>query len=161
SLTKSLTLSHDQNSLSFEFAALSYASPERTVYRYRLDGLESEWNELDSTRRFVRYTTLAPGAYVFRVQRRARRSHWIEAGVQLNIMVLPPWGRTWWFGVFSALALAIMVWLAYWFHMRQVTQRLNLRFEERLAERARIARDLHDTLLQSFQGVILKFSAVK
>ena len=70
SVTKSLTLTYKQNVFGFEFSALSYANPQGNRYRYRLEGLEEQWNETDSSRRFVTYTTLAPGHYVFRVQGR-------------------------------------------------------------------------------------------
>ena len=68
SFTRSVTLTPSQNIFSFEFSALSYSNPTQNRYRYRLEGLEKEWNERDSTRRLVTYTTLAPGDYVFRVQ---------------------------------------------------------------------------------------------
>ena len=80
SLTDSLVLSHQQLIFSFEFAALSFANPSLTRYRYKLEGLESGWNEVDATERSVRYTTLSPRDYVFRVQSRTNRGAWNENG---------------------------------------------------------------------------------
>jgi hypothetical protein len=80
--------------LSFDFSALNYVDPARTRYRYRLEGLESKWNETDSTRRTVTYTTLPAGNYTLRVQARATRGDWTESGVALPIHILPPWYAT-------------------------------------------------------------------
>jgi ligand-binding sensor domain-containing protein/signal transduction histidine kinase len=149
-LTKSLTVSHAQNTLSFEFAALSYVNPQRTRYRYRLEGLESDWNEVDSTQRFARYTTLPSRKYVFRVQSRTSRSAWSENGVGVRIQVLPPWWDTWTAWVAWVLAFCLSLWAAYRLRVGHVAGQLELRFEERLMERTRIAGELHDTLLQGF-----------
>ncbi|HYR41385.1 MAG TPA: triple tyrosine motif-containing protein, partial [Terriglobia bacterium] len=158
SVTKHLTLSHAQNNLSFEFAALSYANPQQTRYRYRLDGLESDWTEVDSSQRFARYTSLAPGNYVFRVQSRTSRAPWSEREAAVGILILPPWWSTGWFRTACALAVVMMLWFAYRFRVRQLAAQLNLRFEERLAERTRIARDLHDTLLQGFLSASMQLN---
>ena len=74
---------------SFDFSALSYVDPARTRYRYRLEELESKWNETDSTRRTVTYTTLPAGDYTLRVQARTTRGDWNENGVALQIRILP------------------------------------------------------------------------
>jgi len=156
SLSESVKLSHQQSSFSFEFSALSFVSPERTRYRYRLEPLEKDWNEVDSSRRFARYTTVAPGEYVFRVQSRTSRSAWSESGAMVNVVVLPPWWSTWWFRMLCTMAFGGMAWLAYWLRLHQLTRQMNLRFEERLSERARIAQELHDTLLQGFLSVSMQ-----
>src|SRR5260221_8727694 len=95
SLTDSLTLSHKQRIFSFEFAALSGASPYQTRYRYKLEGLEARWNEVDATHRSARYTTLAPGDDVSRVQSRSSRGAWNGKGAEVRIQILPPWWDTW------------------------------------------------------------------
>ena len=150
SFTDSLILSHQQRAFAFEFAALSYANPLETRYRYKLNGLETEWNEVDATQRLARYTTLAPGNYVFRVQGRINRGAWNEKGAGVNIRIMPPWWGTWWFRTACALTIGLMIWVTYRYRFRQVLGQLNTRFEERLSERTRIARELHDTLLQGF-----------
>lgn len=118
----SLTLTHAQSVFSFEFSALSFASPERNHYRYRLEGLESKWNETDSTRRFVTYTTLAPAEYVFRVQGSNNRGVWNEKGVSLHIRILPPWWGTWWFRVLCSAACVTLLWAAYQVRTRQLQE---------------------------------------
>jgi signal transduction histidine kinase len=160
SVTKALTLPHNQNTFSFEFAALSYADPERIRYRYRLDRLENRWNEVASTQNVARYPLIAPGEYVFRVEAWTPRGVWTEPGAEVRIVILPPWWSTWSFRLAAVAAFGFTALLFYRLRLHEVTRRLNLIFEERLAERTRIARDFHDTLLQSFQGVLLNFHAV-
>ena len=98
---------------SLDFSALTYADPARTRYRYRLDGLESKWNETDSTRRTVTYTTLPTGSYTLRVQARATRGDWTESSVALQLRILPPWYATWYFRSLCAAVLLTILWLAY------------------------------------------------
>jgi signal transduction histidine kinase len=85
---------------------------------------------------------------------------WNEAGAAWNFSITPAYYQTTWFLGLCVLAAAGLTWLLYRLRLRQVTARLNLRMEERVNERTRLARDLHDTLLQSFQGVLLNFHAV-
>jgi ligand-binding sensor domain-containing protein/signal transduction histidine kinase len=160
-VTKSITLSHSQNILSFEFAALSYADPEGARYRYRLEGLESGWNEVASTQHFARYSTLAPAEYVFHVEARSSRGTWSEKGAEVRIVILPPWWATWPFRTAYVLAVGLMMWLIWRLRVRHLAKQLNLGFEERLRERTRIARELHDTLLQSFHGLLFRFQAAR
>jgi signal transduction histidine kinase len=160
SVTRAVTLSHNQNTFSFEFAALSYADPERIRYRYRLERLENRWNEVASTHNFARYPLIAPGEYVFHVEAWTPRGSWTEPGAEVRIVILPPWWSTWWFRLAAVVAFGFTALLFYRLRLHEVTERLNLVFEERFAERTRIARDFHDTLLQSFQGVLLNFHAV-
>ena len=156
----SLTLSPKQNVFSLEFSALSYTRPESTRYRYKLEGLQKDWYETDSNHRFVTYTTLPPGDYRFRVQAAANLGPWNEEGASLHITILPPWWATWWFRVISIAAFVLVLLGLYVFRLRQIAHEFNLGLEERVHERTRIARELHDTLLQSFQGVLLLFQAV-
>jgi signal transduction histidine kinase/streptogramin lyase len=160
SVARALTLSSSENTLSFEFADLSYADPERTRYRYRLGRLESGWNEVASTQHFVRYSTLAPGEYVFQVEARTSSGNWTGKGAEVRIVILPPWWSTWQCRLAYALALGLMMWFSWRLRVRQLAKQFNLQFEERLRERTRIARELHDTLLQSFHGLMLQFRAV-
>ncbi|MFZ0593533.1 MAG: two-component regulator propeller domain-containing protein [Bryobacteraceae bacterium] len=95
--TNSLTLTHRQSIFTIRFAALSYVAPERNRYRYRLEGLETQWNEVDSEQRSATYTNLSAGKYLFRVQASNNDGVWNNQGVALVITVLPPWWETWWF----------------------------------------------------------------
>jgi signal transduction histidine kinase/ligand-binding sensor domain-containing protein len=160
SFTKSLVLSYGQNNLSFEFTALSYADPERTRYRYKLDGLERTWNEVASTQRFARYTSLVPGKYKFQVEGRTIHENQWEKGAEICIVILPPWWSTWWFRTVCVLMIAFAVRWAYRLRVGQVGRQLDQRFKERLRERTRIAQDLHDTLLQNIAGLCLQIGGL-
>jgi signal transduction histidine kinase/ligand-binding sensor domain-containing protein len=161
SFARSLTFAPSQNIFSFEFSALSYSDPTRNRYRYRLEGLEPQWNERDSTRRFVTYTTLAPGDYTFRVQGSNSLGVWNTTGASVQIRVLGPWWTWWWVRAAFMLLTLTAITALYHFRVRRLAYQLDLRFEERLAERTRIARELHDTLLQSFHGLMFRFQAVR
>jgi signal transduction histidine kinase/streptogramin lyase len=157
SFAKDLILSHDQNVFPFSFAALSFTNPATNRYRYMLEDLEHDWNEAGSDRRQATYTTLPSGTYTFRVQGAARGGPWSEPGVALQIKILPPWWGTVWFKLACGILTPLTLWFASRLHLQKIAKQLNIRMEERVNERMRIARDLHDTLLQSFQGVLLQF----
>jgi signal transduction histidine kinase len=152
----SLTLSYRDTVFSFEFAALSYANSHKNRYRYRLEGFDPGWNEVNSGQRLAIYTNLDHGNYVFRVQGSNSDGVWNEAGVSLPILITPPWWRT---GTFRAICVGLflaLLWGAYRFRMRQVHHQFEMTLEARVGERTRIARELHDTLLQSFHGLLLR-----
>ena len=107
--TDSLTLTHAQSIFTLAFSALSYSAPHKNRYRYRLEGLEGEWNEMDSRRRQATYTNLSAGRYTFRVQASTNGEVWSEPGVRLGVVVLPPWWATWWFRTVSGIALLGLV----------------------------------------------------
>ena len=97
-----------------EFAALSYWAPEKNHYRYRLEGFETQWNEVDSGRRSATYTNLPAGKYTFRVQGSNNNDGiWNVKGVTLAITVQPPWWATWWFRSIAALLIVGIIWAAY------------------------------------------------
>jgi len=157
----SLTLSYQDNVFSFEFAALSYANSQKNRYRYKLEGFEPAWNEVGSKQRVATYTNLDPGKYVFRVQGSNSDGVWNEEGALLRILITPPWWKANWFRALCAGVFLAMLWGAYQFRVRQLQQEFNMRLGERLDERGRIARELHDTLLQSFQGLMFSFQAAR
>jgi ligand-binding sensor domain-containing protein/signal transduction histidine kinase len=159
SATQALTLFHSQNVFSFGFSSLSYAYSERNSYRYKLDPLEQQWNFTNSSRRFATYTTLAPGDYVFHVQGSNNHGLWNETGVSVPIRVLAPWWATWWFRTTSILVCVTLLWAAYQLRVLHLHHEFDMTLEARVSERTRIARDLHDTLLQSFQALLLRFQA--
>jgi signal transduction histidine kinase/ligand-binding sensor domain-containing protein len=159
--TDALTLPHDQNSFSLQFSALSFSSPSTNRYRYRLDGLDSDWHEAASDQRKAVYTTLPPGNYEFRVQGATIRGPWSEPGKRVHITILPPWWATWWFRASAVAALLLMLWTAYHRHLHRIKQELEIRVRERVSERTRIARELHDSLLQGFQGLMFRLQAVR
>lgn len=155
--TSAITLSDAQKNFSVEFAALDFLSSASTRYRYRMDGLDSHWNEVGSDQRVVSYTSLPSGTYVFRAQAAVGRNSWTRPGVTLRIRVLPPWWKSWWFATAIGAVLVMVAGAAYRYRLRSIARQYEMRLDERVRERTRIARELHDTLLQSFQGLLLRF----
>lgn len=144
-----IRISSSRQRITFGYAGLSLSNSERVRYRYRLEGFDHGWSEAVTTRETI-YTNLAPGRYAFRVMASNSDGLWNGAEATFPFEVQPMWWQTWWFRVSVLLLLGFFILLVYRLRMRQLTQQLNVRFEERLAERTRIAQDLHDTLLQGF-----------
>ena len=151
----SLTLSYRDNVFSFEFAALSYANSHKNRYRYKLEGFDPGWNEVGSKQRLATYTNLDPGNYVFRVQGSNSDGVWNEEGVSLPILITPPWWRTNWFRALCAAVCSGAAVGGLPVPCPAIAARIQHALEARVGERTRIARELHDTLLQSFQGLLL------
>lgn len=156
-----LTLPHNENDFSFGFSALSFRSPSTNRYRYRLDGLDTGWHEVGSSLRVASYTTLPPGDYEFHVQGATIRGPWSEPGKVLRITILPPWWATWWFRIGAATALFLALWGIYRAHLGSLEHDYEIRLTERVRERTRIARELHDSLLQGFQGLMFRLQGVR
>jgi ligand-binding sensor domain-containing protein/signal transduction histidine kinase len=161
SYTKRLTLTQQQSSFSLTFSTLSYSNPTSDRYRYRLEGLDKTWHEVGSDERVATYTTLPAGIYAFRVQGATSLGLWSDPGVALAIEILPPLWKTAWFLTSCAVCVLLLLWALYQARLRQIAHQFNLRLDGRVSERTRIARELHDTLLQSFQGVMLRFYAAR
>jgi signal transduction histidine kinase/ligand-binding sensor domain-containing protein len=144
--------------LQISYAGLSLSVPERVQYRYRLKGLDATWQSA-GTRRTADYTRLPPGSYDFQVTAANDSGVWNNFGAELAIRIIPAWYQTWWFSALSALLVVAALIALYRLrvaHVRADTRRL---LEARLSERERIARDLHDTLLQGIQGLIWRFQS--
>jgi signal transduction histidine kinase/ligand-binding sensor domain-containing protein len=144
--------------LAIDYTALSLVAPEKVRFRYKLDGVDKEWRDVVNDRQ-VQYTNLAPGTYRFRVLACNNSGVWNEEGAALEFVIPPMWYQTNWFYALCAAAFMLLLWAAYQLRVRQLAHEFNVRLEERVSERTRIARDLHDTLLQSFQGLLLRFQA--
>jgi ligand-binding sensor domain-containing protein/two-component sensor histidine kinase len=150
--TNAITLSYSQNIFSIEFSALSYFNATTNRYRYKLEGLDQQWHEVGSDQRVAIYTTLPKGDYTFRVEGATSRGAWGEPGASLKLRVLPPWWDTWWFMAMYITLILVLVMSIYLYRMRQIAHQFSLRLEERVNERTRLARELHDTLLQTIQS---------
>jgi signal transduction histidine kinase len=146
--------------VTFGFAGLSLSVPELVRFRYRLDSYDSRWSEPTSVRE-AGYTNLPPGPYRFRVVASNPYGAWNGAEASIAFEVDPLWWQTWWLRIGVVIACVGAVLAYFRFRIRRLTSRLNLRFEERLAERTRISRDLHDTLLQSFHGLTFRYQAAR
>ncbi len=156
----SLTLSYKDNVFSLEFAALSYANSQKNRYRYKLENFDSGWTNAGNKNRRATYTNLDAGTYVFRVQGSNSDGVWNEAGITLTIFITPPWWKTEWFRLTCAVLIIALLWAAYQWRLRQLQHQFEMTLDARVSERTRIARDLHDTLLQSFHGLLLRFHIV-
>jgi ligand-binding sensor domain-containing protein/signal transduction histidine kinase len=135
--------------ITFAYTALSLAVPERIRFRYLVDGFDKTWSEPVAAREAV-YTNLSPGSYRFRVVASNSYGEWNGSESAVIFEVAPAFWQTWWFRSALVVLAALTTLLLYRLHLHRVTQELNMRFEERLAERTRIAQELHDTLLQGF-----------
>jgi ligand-binding sensor domain-containing protein/signal transduction histidine kinase len=143
-----------------DFTALSLVEPNKVRFRVKLEGQDKGWREL-ANQRHVQYTNLAPGTYRFRVIACNNSEVWNEEGATLEFVIPPMWYQTNWFLAACVAASLAMLWGIYKLRVRQLAAQFNMRLEERVSERTRIARDLHDTLLQSFQGLVFRFQAAR
>jgi signal transduction histidine kinase/DNA-binding response OmpR family regulator/ligand-binding sensor domain-containing protein len=104
-----IVLKNNQTVFSFEFAALDFTIPEKNQYAYKMDGIDPNWVFTDASRRFATYTHLDPGEYVFRVKGSNSDGIWNEQGTSVNIIILPPWWKTWWaYSIYVALILGVI-----------------------------------------------------
>ena len=145
--------------LEIDFTALSFVAPEKIRFRYKLEGYDSDWQDVGN-RRQAFYTNLPPRNYRFRVMACNNSGVWNEVGTYLDITIAPAYYQTTWFRILLGVLFLTVLGAIYQLRLRQVARQVRGRMEERLDERERIARDLHDTLLQSVQGLILKFHAI-
>ena len=144
--------------LRIDYTALNLGTPEHTRFRYKLEGVDDDWQQA-GTRREAAYTNLGPGRYRFVVHAAFGNAEWNEAGDSLEFMVLPAFYQTRAFTALCLLALAAIGWGLHRWRIHLNCLRVQERIEARLAERERIARELHDTLLQSTAGLMLQFQA--
>jgi signal transduction histidine kinase/ligand-binding sensor domain-containing protein len=145
--------------LTIDYTALSLVAPDKVRFRYQLEGQDPDWREVVNDRQ-VHYSNLPPGNYRFRVIASNNSGVWNEKGASLDFSIAPAFWQTLWFRAACVVAFAGLLWALYQLRLRQIARAFNAGLEERVAERTRIARDLHDTLLQSFQGLLLRFQTV-
>jgi ligand-binding sensor domain-containing protein/DNA-binding response OmpR family regulator/nitrogen-specific signal transduction histidine kinase len=138
--TKEIRLSYKHTALSFEYAGLHYAAPDRNLYAYMMEGLEKNWNYVGN-RRFATYAHLAPGEYVFRVKGANSDGVWNEDGTSIKIVIPPPPWRTWW--AYSLYCLFLMGIVFGYVH----SQRKKLAYERSVNERLRQVDRLKDEFL--------------
>jgi signal transduction histidine kinase len=142
--------------LEIDYTALSFVVPQKVHFQYKLEGYDRDWQDA-GTRRQAFYSNLPPRNYTFRVKACNNSGVWNEAGTFLDFSIAPAYYQTWWFRALCVAAFLALLWALYQFRLRQLARQFNFRLEERVNERTRIARDLHDTMLQTFQGLLLKF----
>jgi ligand-binding sensor domain-containing protein/signal transduction histidine kinase len=145
--------------LRIDYTALSLVSPEKVRFRYKLEGRDQDWVDVGNSRQAV-YTDLAPDLYRFRVISANNDGVWNNEGDVLEFSILPAFHQTVAFRVAMTLFAIALLWTLYRAHLRRMAAQINMRFEERLAERTRIARELHDTLLQGTLSVSMQLYVV-
>ena len=137
--------------LEIDYTALSLAIPQRVRFRYKLDRHDVSWQE-PGKRRQAFYSDLPPGKYLFHVIAANSDGEWNTVGATIALTVAPAWYQEVWFRALCVFLGVVAIALLYRLLARQIARDLRARFDERLAERTRLARDLHDTFLQTIQG---------
>jgi signal transduction histidine kinase len=140
------------------FTAVEIASPENIRLQYRLDGVDPDWLDADATRTAI-YTDIPVGTHSFHVRASNGDGIWDRAGISYEITQEPYFYATGWFRLVAVIAFVLTLTGVYRLRLRQIHAQMNARLGERVTERMRIARDLHDTLLQSFHGLLPRFQA--
>lgn len=138
----------------FDYTALSLSIPERVRFRYKLEGFDKDWQDA-GTRRQAFYTHLPPGSYTFHVIACNEDDLWNQDGAAVRIMLSPTFLQSIWFKILCGLVFIACAYIAFLYRLAQMTKLVRTRMRERVIERERIARDLHDSFLQGIQGLVL------
>ena len=154
-----VTLPAGRSNIQIDFSVLSFSNPHAVRVRYRIEGQDADWIEAGN-RRQAFYTNLAPGTYRFRLIAANEDGAWTEQGAAVEFVIPPTFVQSRWFALLCGLLILAALWLIYRLRTAQIASRIRTRLEERMGERERIARELHDTLLQGIQGLVLRFQSV-
>jgi signal transduction histidine kinase/ligand-binding sensor domain-containing protein len=146
--------------LEIDYTALSLVAPEKVRFRVKLEGWDPDWKDAGNERKAF-YNTLPPRKYRFRVMASNNSGVWNETGDSLEFSVDAAYYQTNLFRAGCVAALFALLWALYRYRLYQIKHEFNARLEERVGERTRIARELHDTLLQSFQGSLIVMQAAR
>jgi len=158
-----INLPYTENFISFEFAALSFISPERNQYAYTMEGLDKDW-VYTGTRRYATFSHLEPGEYIFRVKGSNNDGVWNEAGTSITIIITPPWWKTWWFTTFFWVTIAGSVGGTLRYVEKRKLQKKIERLERERAlekERVRISQDMHDEVGSSLSEISILSELLK
>jgi signal transduction histidine kinase/ligand-binding sensor domain-containing protein len=154
-----ITLPALTRNVQIDFTALSFVVPRRVQFQYRLEGWDIEWQR-PAGRRQAFYTNLRPGTYRFSVLASNDDGLWNARGDTLEFKIEPAYFQTWWFRLLCVAGVLMLMQRAYALRLRRAETNIQQRLAARLGERERIARELHDTFLQSVQGLVFKFDAL-
>jgi ligand-binding sensor domain-containing protein/signal transduction histidine kinase len=154
-LTQKLTLSPDASRLDFYYTALSFIAPENVRFKYKLEGFDDNWIDGGASR-VASYTNLRPGNYKFRVIASNNDGVWNESGAAVDLYLRPHFYQTYWFYLICVVLLALAAWQLY----RMRVKRMASQFQAVLAERGRIAREIHDNLAQDILGISVQLELV-
>ena len=152
--SNNLRLPANPRELQISYTSPTFTVPQRVKFRYRLDPYDRDWHEV-GTRRQAFYADLPPGKYSFRLIASNSDGVWNDSAAHLDFSVTPAYYQTKWFRALSVAAFVVLLWALYQYRLHQVARQFQMTLDTRVAERTRLARDLHDTLLQSFHGVLL------
>ena len=136
SSTKKIVLSYNQSVISFEFVALNYIQAKKNQYAYIMDGFEKSWNYI-GTKRDVTYTNLEPGKYVFKVIASNNDLIWNETGTSVELIILPPFWKTWWFRSILLVVILALIYLMFYLRLafyRKQGKELTILVKERTSE---------------------------
>jgi signal transduction histidine kinase/ligand-binding sensor domain-containing protein len=145
--------------LTIDYTGLSLVAPEKVRFKYKLEGQDHDWKEAVNMRQ-AQYTNLSPGNYKFHVMASNNSGVWSERGDTLEFFIPPAYYQTNWFRALCSAAFLLFLWASYRYRVRRLQHEFEMTLDARVGERTRIARDLHDTLLQSFHGVLLRLQTV-
>ncbi len=154
-----LRLPAKTSSVQISYTAISLSDPEAIHFRYKVREMDKDWHEA-GTSTFVSYRSLPPGTYHFQVGASDTNGLWAENPASVEFIILPAFYQTTWFRALCACLFLALLWAAYQWRVRQLHHQFEGTLEARVSERTRIARELHDTLLQSFHGLLLRFQTV-
>lgn len=146
--------------IDFDYTALSLAAPEKTRFRFKLEGYDHNWRDVGN-RRQAFYTNLPAHKYRFVVMACNNSGVWNQEGAALDFSIAPAYYQTIWFRVICGVALLVLLWATYQLRVQQLHRQFAIGLEARVNERTRIARELHDSLLQGFQGLMFHLQAVR
>ncbi|RRA49286.1 sensor histidine kinase [Acidipila sp. EB88] len=149
--TANLVIGPQVSDVELRYTALSLSVPQKVTFKYMLEGQQSSWQD-PGTRRSAFYTHLKPGQYRFRVIASNNDGVWNEIGDSLAFEVKPAWYQTGWFKAAILVLTILIAWVAYRLRVNYIAAAMKARFDERLNERTRVARELHDTVLQTVQS---------
>jgi signal transduction histidine kinase/ligand-binding sensor domain-containing protein len=154
-----LSLPPHTSSVQVSYSAVSLSDPEAIRFRYKLRETDNDWHEVAASSP-VTYRNLPPGSYHFNVEASDINGVWSDKIATAEFTILPAFYQTLWFRTLCVILFLAALAGLYQLRLRELARQYGMRLEERVSERTRIARDLHDTLLQSFQGLLLRFQTV-
>ena len=157
--TPNLNIPPNPRDLQIDYTSPTFSIPQKVNFRYRLDNYDRDWHDA-GTRRQAFYTDLPPAKYSFRVIAANSDGVWNDTATRLDFYVAPAYYQTNWFRALGAAFFLALLWAAYQWRLRQLRHQFEMTLDARVSERTRIARELHDTLLQSFHGLLLRFQTV-
>lgn len=143
----------------FEFSTIALSQPERVRFKYRLVGVDPDWQDAGNSRR-AQYSYLPPGEHHFQVLATDQEGTWSKEPADVAFTIATAWYQTFAFRSLCVLAAIASAWMLYRFRVTQVTREFRTHLQIQLMERERIARELHDTFFQSIHALVWRFQQV-